>query len=234
MSNLSEKKGLSGNGLKIIALITMTMDHVGLELLPGLPILRIFGRLAFPIFAYMVGEGCRHTHDRGKYLRNMALFALLCQSVYFFAEGSLYMSVLVSFTLGIGAVCILDRAREQSAVLPRLAFPAAILSIYWLCEELPLLLPHTDYCIDYGFFGCMIPVCVSIGKTRLSRLLLCAACLILMCLSFGGIQWFSLLSLPLLMLYNGTRGKRKLKNLFYIYYPAHLVIIEGIRLLLTR
>ena len=44
--------------------------------------------------------------------------------------------------------------------------------------------------------------------------------------AYGGIQWYSLLALPLLMLYNGQRGKAKLKNLFYLYYPAHLVALQ--------
>ena len=55
--------GLTGNQLKLIALITMTIDHVGMMLLPQLRILRAIGRIAFPIFAYMIAEGCRYTHS---------------------------------------------------------------------------------------------------------------------------------------------------------------------------
>ena len=60
--------GLSGNQLKLIALITMTIDHVGAYLLPQFTILRIIGRLSMPIYAFLIAEGCRHTHDRRKYL----------------------------------------------------------------------------------------------------------------------------------------------------------------------
>ena len=60
--------GLTGNQLKLLALIAMTCDHVGLQLLPQFIILRIIGRLAAPLFAYMIAEGCRYTHDRGRYL----------------------------------------------------------------------------------------------------------------------------------------------------------------------
>ena len=61
------KKGfLNGNQLKIIALIAMTLDHIGKMLLPGFTILQIIGRLAFPIFAYMIAEGCRYTKNRKK------------------------------------------------------------------------------------------------------------------------------------------------------------------------
>lgn len=57
--------GLTGNQLKLLALIAMTCDHVGLQLLPQFIILRIIGRLAAPLFAYMIAEGCRYTHNRG-------------------------------------------------------------------------------------------------------------------------------------------------------------------------
>ena len=93
--------GLTGNQLKILAMIAMTCDHVGLQLLPQYPILRLIGRLALPIYGYMVAEGCRQTRDRKNYLLRMAAMALLCQVVYFFAMGSLYQCILVTFSLSI-------------------------------------------------------------------------------------------------------------------------------------
>ena len=68
---------MTGNQLKMIALITMTIDHVGVILLPQYPILRIIGRLSFPIFAYMVAEGCHYTHDIKKYAARLFLFAVV-------------------------------------------------------------------------------------------------------------------------------------------------------------
>ena len=59
--------GMTGNQLKIVALLAMTCDHVGKLLLPQVEILQIFGRLAFPIFAYMIAEGCVHTKSKKKY-----------------------------------------------------------------------------------------------------------------------------------------------------------------------
>lgn len=77
--------GLTGNQLKLLALIAMTCDHVGLQLLPQFIILRIIGRLAAPLFAYMIAEGCRYTHDRGRYLGRLLGMAALCQIAYFAA-----------------------------------------------------------------------------------------------------------------------------------------------------
>lgn len=225
------KLGLSGNQLKIIALIAMTCDHVGLQLLPQFPILRIIGRIAFPIFAYMIAEGCQYTHDRKKYLLAMWGLALTCQAVYFIAMGSLYMSVLVSFGLAIGLIYLSDpiRAGNKKAWL---GFSAALTAIFFLCLVLPDWLPHTDYAIDYGLWGVLLPLFVYLGRTKQQKLRFAALGLVLIALEFGGIQWFSLLSLPLLALYNGTRGKHKMKNLFYIYYPAHLVVIYLLSLVL--
>ena len=62
--NSSRFPGLTGNQLKLIALITMTIDHIGFMLLPQVKILRAIGRIAFPIFAYMIAEGCQYTRNR--------------------------------------------------------------------------------------------------------------------------------------------------------------------------
>ena len=62
-------KILNRNVLKIIALITMLIDHIGLVFFPGIEIFRIIGRISFPIFAFMIAEGCEHTENKKKYFR---------------------------------------------------------------------------------------------------------------------------------------------------------------------
>ena len=222
--------GLTGNQLKLIALISMTIDHIGASLLPRVTVLRIIGRLAFPIFAYMIAEGCQYTHHRKKYLLAMWGLAATCQLVYFFAMGSLYMSVLVTFGLSIGLIYLMDYAKNGG----RFGTPgliAAICGLTFLTRALPDLLPGTDYCIDYGIWGILLPVLVYFGKDNEEKLRNFAVGQVLLALGSGSLQWFSLATVPLLALYNGKRGKRKLKNLFYIYYPAHLVVIYLLSLL---
>lgn len=223
---------LSNNQLKIIAMITMAMDHIGVSLFPQVLWLRIIGRLAMPIYAYMIAEGCRHTRSQGRYLATLALMGIACQLVYFFAMGSLYMSILITFSLSIVLCILLHQATVKKTVVSWICVALAVAAVFFLCEILPRLLPGTDYGIDYGFFGVLLPVLIFLGKDKFSRLN--AAFIGLCCISLqhDATQWFSLLALPLLALYNGQRGKWKMKWFFYFFYPVHLVLIHFISLLI--
>ena len=229
------RQGLTGNALKIIAILSMTLDHIGVHLFPDCQILRILGRLALPIFAYMIAEGCRHTRNPKKYLLTVLAVAALCQVVYFVAMGSLYQCILVTFSLSILLILSLDRAgRERTfpAVLSALLIWALV---FFVCLGLPRILSHTDFAIDYGLWGVLLPVFIFLGRNKRERLLLSLAGLVLLAIFFrnlGDIQWCSLLALPLLTLYNGQRGKWRMKYFFYVYYPLHLAVIYGISLLI--
>ena len=221
---------LTGNQLKLLALLTMTCDHIGVSLFPQALWLRVIGRLALPIFAYMIAEGCRHTRNRKRYLISLLAVAALCQIVYFVAMGSLYMCIMVTFSLSVAMIYLWDWAMTRPA--PQGGFLVmAALTVLWLLCEFPLF-PGTDFAIDYGIFGVLLPVLIYLGKDKKQAFLMTALGLLLLGLARGGIQWFALLGLIPLALYSGTRGKRKLKYLFYIYYPAHLAVIWLIGFLL--
>lgn len=224
--------GLTGNQLKILALIAMTCDHVGKQLLPQYPFLQIVGRVAFPIFAYLIAEGCRYTRSRRRYLGSMLLLALGCQVVYYVAMQSLYQCVLVSFSMAIGLIFLLEHSRKAATFAAWLVTALGFLAAALLCVWLPHRWSGTDFAIDYGLWGVLLPVGVWLGKTRLQKLALAALAVLAGCFAMGGIQWYALLALPLLALYNGQRGKHKLKYLFYIYYPAHLGLIYGLSIIL--
>ena len=179
--------GLTGNQLKILALIAMTCDHVGKQLFPRLEFLQIIGRLAFPIYAYLIAEGCRYTRNRKGYLGRMAGLALVCQAVYFLAEGSLYMSVLVTFSISIALIYLLDAAKKTSSPTRLITTGAALLTALYLCAFLRI--PGTDYAIDYGFVGVTLPVLVYFGNGRKQKLLFTSVAVCLLAWSFGGIQW---------------------------------------------
>ena len=227
MANMKTKTGLTGNQLKLIAMITMTCDHVGLQLFPHLQWLRFIGRLAMPIYAYMVAEGCRYTRDRKKYLLRLLGMGALCQVVYYVAMGSLYQCILITFSLSVVLIGLLDRAEQEKTAKANAGLYAAVLAVFFVCVVLPDLLPNTDFQVDYGLPGVLLPVLIYGAGTR--GLLIGLA---LLGLDMGGDQWLGFLTVPLLLAYNGQRGKAGIGKLFYWYYPIHLVVIYGIGLLL--
>lgn len=222
---MNKIKCLTGNQLKIFALIAMTLDHIGLELLPQYPFLRIIGRLAFPLFAYMIAEGCRYTKNRTRYLLCIASMGLVCQLVYFFATGSLYQCILVTFSLSICLIYSLDIAIHKPNMLRCLLALGTLLTVIFVCVYLPSILsPYSDFAIDFGIWGVLLAVFIYFAPDNL-KAIATALALIPLCLTGADNQWYSLISVILLFLYNGKRGKARIKNLFYIYYPAHLVAI---------
>ena len=117
---------LTGNQLKIVALITMTIDHIGKLIFPQYRVLRVIGRLAFPIFAFMIAEGCKYTKSSKSYLASIVTLAAVCQITLCVAEKSLHQNILVTFTLSIILILSIRKARESKAVADVLAsFSAA-------------------------------------------------------------------------------------------------------------
>ena len=223
--------GLSNNQLKIIAMLSMLADHMGMILFPEVRLLRIVGRLAFPIFAFMIAEGCAHTRNRGRYLLQRAAVALVCQIAYAVAMGSLFQCVMVSFLLASLSIFSLENFRTKRDPLSFAGAAAMALLVVGMTVIGPQLLRHRGFAVDYGFWGVMLPVVVYFLPGHLWKCAGAALMLALLCHTLEPRQWFSLLAIPLLMLYNGQRGKWKLKYLFYIFYPAHLGILYLISLL---
>ena len=222
-------EGFTGNQLKILAMIAMTCDHLGLMLFPKVVILRIIGRLALPIYAYMIAEGCRHTRSKGKYLLRLAVLGLGCQVVYFVTMRSLYQCILITFSLSVLLIWAIDHAQKKRDSASRTLALAALFGICFVAMGIPILFPETGFRVDYGIVGVLLPVLVYFGADRQKYL---TAGLILLGLGSGGIQWFSLAAVPLLGMYNGKRGTAKIGLLFYLYYPLHLAVIYGLSLIL--
>ena len=227
---LRKRAGLTGNQLKLIALAAMTADHVGLVLLPSWQLLRYIGRIAMPVFAWMIAEGCRHTRSRGRYFWSIALLGSLCQTVAWLVTGTLYQNILITFTLSVLLIFLLDAA--ESRIWCRWLLPIALAAVFFLTAVLPEWFPGQDFAIDYGFFGVLLPVLFYRGENKWQQILLGALDLAALSLLREPAQWLCLLSLPLLALYNGQRGRIKMKYLFYIYYPAHLAAIYLLEFLL--
>ncbi|MBQ3235261.1 MAG: hypothetical protein IJA97_03775 [Clostridia bacterium] len=246
--SLKNVRFLSGNTLKIIAALLMVIDHVGFLLFPNVLVLRYVGRLSMPVFAFMIAEGCRYTKNRLNYFLSVAILGTLCQIVYFiFDPSATLFNILITFSFGILTVYSLDFMKKslleqgfswKIKTLSIVLFILTIVCVYIFCYF---------FFVDYGFFGCMLPAFASLLDFRRikNEKVQVLDKLFLRVLTFGvglalfviasKMAWFtaySLISLPLLSLYNGERGRLKMKYFFYLFYPLHLVIIEGIYLLI--
>ncbi len=218
---------MSGNVLKIIASISMLLDHMGVILFPEIRLFRIIGRLAFPIFAFMISEGCTFTKNKPRYFFSVFSLALLCQLFYFIFERSLYMSVLVTFSLSIITVYALNYFKASKNMLSFSVFVITVALVYVLNIFLE---------IDYGFWGCMAGVFASLitdNSKKFLRIFLFSIGLVILALNSGTIQLYSLLSLLLLLLYSGKRGKLKMKYFFYAFYPLHIAVLEVINMIIN-
>lgn len=222
---MNKLKFLSGNALKLFALVFMTIDHVGFYLLDNYLPFRIIGRLAFPIFAYMIAEGCKYTKNRARYLLTVFLTGAAFQIFYSIAQRSLYMNIFITFSFSIALIYLFDWAKSMNMAA---AFGAPVLAlgaVFLIAFSLPAV-TNNFFRLDYDFVGILIPVAVYFAKKPLLKLILLAVLLAALSAALTTkIQFFSLLSIPLLALYNGKRGKLKLKYLFYTYYPLHNIVL---------
>ena len=249
MDNQYNKIGLfSGATLKILACILMAIDHIGLALFPRMIIFRIIGRLAFPLFAFFIAEGCRYT--KNKLRRFLMLFGigLAFMLFYFFYDGQIYGNIFMTFSVSCLLIYLLEWCKKQifssntslMPIISILLFVLTLVSTYILFEFVHF---------EYGFVGMIVPLFTSlfdfrnvnaperIKKLDCHTLRIITFMIGLIPLSIFGrmadIQFFCLLAVIPLVFYNGKQGSKKLKYCFYIFYPAHLVIIEGIALLIN-
>ena len=242
--------GLSASTLKIIACVFMVVDHVGVFLLPHLEILRIIGRISFPIFAYFIAEGCRYTRNKLKRFLLVLGLMVLCEGVYLIYDGKLDGGIMMTFTFSILLVyqvqavkCALARKKWWMAVLWTLTFSASLVFVYGFVE-------HVLY-VDYGFWGILIPAFTVLPDYREGEAPACfryvshlpvklafwTLGMLLLCISrglFANIQSWCLLAIPFMLLYNGTPGRKGFKYGFYVFYPAHLAVLYLIAALMQR
>ena len=231
--------------IKIIAAALMVVDHIGVILMHEGGILRILGRISMPLFAFMIAEGAKYTKNKAKYLGMIAGLATVCQLVYYFALHDTYMCILVTFSLSIALIYLLDFVKwaylsDKGNIITRIISPMLLIcgcgAVYYL---------NTLFTIDYGFLGIMMPVFASLTDMRgyeipekskwidslYVRIFMMAIPMLLRCMVNDPITWYSFLSLPILLLYSEKRGRWKMKYFFYIFYPLHLVLIYAIFIL---
>lgn len=224
---------LSGSWLKLIAVVCMLIDHLAAFYLFKLPVMhtelfmlghhavtpllmmRLVGRLAFPIFAFLIVEGFLHTRSRVRYGRNLLIFALLSELPWNLIHSGTwhYPSQNVFFTLLLGylGLCALEYFKDDSRRLLASLLGLLVASV----------LMRADYgCSGYGF----ILLLYVLRENRILQAII-GSCVL-------GSRWIAGLAFIPINMYNGERGFVKgpvAKYLFYLFYPLHLLVIYLLR-----
>lgn len=214
---------MTTNKLKFLAIILMTVDHIGAILFPDLVVLRLIGRLSFPIFAFVLVQGFRYTSNVKKYFIRLFTFALISEPIYDFAFYGQWFypdHSNIFFTLLFGLLIIY--IFEQSFLKEK--FP--VLHVYIMVPATMML--STILHVDYGLYGIlMIVMFYLINDFKYYVLwffLLNISYVLFNGLDYG-MQFFSILALLPIYFYNKKLGKKIKKQIAYMYYPVHLILL---------
>ncbi len=235
---------LNGFYLKLIAVVSMLIDHMGAVLFPQQMVFRYIGRIAFPIFVFLLVEGFIYTKNVRKYEIRLLVFALISEIPFDLAFNDSvleFKSQNVFFTLLIGLVMldVMQTVRERTGYsdAPRDIFTELVILVLFIVVAFLLR-------TDYSGGGVLLIYCFYKfrGMHVLKIILLGLICF----LFYTRIELFALLAVIPLLLYNGKRGFGRsgglyngnlstpasvvVKYLFYIFYPAHLLILHFISL----
>ncbi len=213
------------NFLKITALLTMLIDHIGCVFLVerGDGIYKAFravGRISFPIICFLLVEGFIHTHSRKKYMINLLIFSIISEIPYDLAFGHKLIdvseqNVMWTLLLGMIMMCFIEKFEYS--------FTAKMTAV--LIAGFVAVLLKTDYSI-WGILS--IAIFYMQRYDRKNALLL--TCFLMF--AQGKMQSFGVLAIPFIMAYDGTKNDVKMpKYFFYAFYPVHILVLWVISLL---
>lgn len=223
-------KGLNARQIKLTACVSMLFSHIGIIFWPQQLWWQIPGRLAFPLFAYMIANGARHSRSVWQYLARLLIFAALIQYPYSVFLSNGYLNIC--FTLGLGLAVIV--AWQSS--LPLFLRLAALLSACLVADGYNIM-PWLH--AEYGWYGIMMIFSSHIffenrRKLAVSWFILNLpflwnfASALLSNSSHPPVQGLCLLALPFIFLYNGERGGGRRWE-FYAFYIGHLALLYTLR-----
>jgi hypothetical protein len=207
-------KRLSGSTLKIIAMICMFIDHIAIVLVNNNFFMRSIGRIAFPIFCFLLVQGFIYTSNVKKYALRLGGFALLSEipfdlalsnKMFDFSSQNVYFTLLIGLLILVGIEHFKDDQTNRNLSILGGCLAAVILRVDY---SLPgILLIVFLYQFRFQWIGRQIIIVIFNLVLR---------------------QPIGILSAFILQLYNGERGYQ-LKYVFYAFYPLHLLILYGIK-----
>lgn len=187
--------------LKLIALIAMAIDHIGLYLFPEIEELRIIGRIAFPIFAYQLTVGYSMTSSKRNYFNRLVAVGVVSQIPHHFLSNEFQLNILFTLALGILALYSIDKKKYYYLLL--------ILSLSFLCS--------------YSVYGILIILIFYIFKGSMQFGLFSLSTILYSLSVSWPTQIFALLAYPIIT--NPILKVNLPRNFFYVFYPAHLFAI---------
>lgn len=234
---------MTNNKLKIIAIITMIIDHIGFYFSASLNpyiyvIFRCIGRIAMPIFTFLIVEGYCYTKNFKKYIIRLGILAIITQLGFIICD---YMAknvsnnlasifnIVFSFILMLIFLRLFDNYKEKKDFLSKV-----ILVMYILT----MIIIYKFVKIDYGFIILILGIGMFFIKRYVKNLLMQKIflgiwifCNSIFLAYFNNIYFlFIILSLVPLILYNNKLGKKSkiIKHLFYIIFPLQHFVLYGI------
>ncbi|HHT96411.1 MAG TPA: hypothetical protein GXZ90_00770 [Clostridiales bacterium] len=221
----NESGVLNSYNLKLIAIITMFIDHFTAVLIPSntsiYMVLRGVGRLSFPIFAFLIVEGFYHTSNIKKYLIRLGLFALISEIPFdlAFYKKTYYMghqNIFFTLLLGLILIALLEKIDEKYS--NNLWLRNSFSSLLILFISTISIVMKTDY----EFAGIFMILAFYYFRGYIVKLGIFI--FFLQFILFGLFQTIGTLSIFIINKYNGKKGK-SLKYFFYFFYPAHLMVL---------
>lgn len=217
--NQAKKYTLPQEALKLIACVTMLIDHIGAVFIPQNPLLRIIGRISFPIYCFLLAEGIHHTKKPQKYGLRLLLLAVLSEipfDLLFYgrltwAHQSVMVTLLLAFLMGMCMKKVQSSVRIAAALLFALA--AELLST------------------DYGGLGVLTVALFLLTRELPHRTLVQFLGLVLLNWLLGNgaltIQMFAILAALPIILYSGQKAIRgkALQWSVNLFYPVHLLVL---------
>ena len=219
-------KLLNSMHLKLIALITMIIDHTGAIFFSGQDLYRIIGRLAFPIYCFLLVEGFFHTKSREKYAARLFVFALISELpfdyTFFGGLNGSHQNIFFTLFLGLSGIWISESFRYKNPLVSIAGFVgAAVLATllntdYTILGILYILIFYFARSMPHGLKEIYILLAIGTATSFLS----------------GSIQMYAIFAVIPIMLYNGKPGlgSRLIQYSFYAAYPVHLMILYLIQI----